>query len=224
MATGLLNYYRTSTGKKMVMAVTGAIIFGFVVIHMLGNLQVFRGPEVLNHYAAFLQGLGGVLWVMRGIMLIAVVLHIVSATQVTLQSWAARPEGYAVQRYRETTYAARTMRWGGPIILLFIIYHLLHFTFGTVHPTAGHFDKANVYQNVVMGFQVPWVAGFYILASMAVGLHLYHGAWSMLQTMGISHPGWNRWRKAFAVVFALAVTIGNISMPIAVLTGIVTLD
>ncbi len=223
MVTGLMNYYRTSTGKKMVMAVTGFIVFGFVFVHMLGNLQVFAGPEQLNRYAHFLQGLGELLWLMRAIMLVAVVLHIVAATQVTLQSWAARPVGYAVQRYRETTYAARTMRWGGPIIGLFILYHLMHLTWGVVGPTADHFQKEDVYRNVVTGFQDPLVSGIYIVAMIAVGLHLYHGVWSMLQTMGISNPKGNKWRKSLAVLFALAVTVGNISMPVAVLAGVITL-
>lgn len=221
MSTAVMSYYQTSVGKKMVMAVSGVIVFGFVVIHMMGNLQVFLGPKVLNHYAEFLHSLGGVLWLMRAIMLAATVLHILSATQVTLQSWAARPEGYAVRRYRETTYAARTMRWGGPIILLFVIYHLLQLTFGAVHPNGAPFDSANVYNNVVYGFQVPWVSGMYIVAMIAVALHLYHGAWSMLQTMGLNHPKWNRWRRVFAALFAIAIGVGNTSIPLAVLTGIV---
>jgi len=221
MATAAISLYSSSIGKKVVMAVTGFIIFGFVTVHMLGNLQIFAGPETLNGYAAFLKGLGSLLWIFRGVMLLAIVLHIVSSTQLTLQSMAARPQGYAVQRYRETTYAARTMRWGGPILGLFIIYHLLHLTVGTLHPTAANFSGTDVYNNVVLGFQVPLVAGIYIAAVLLLGLHLYHGVWSMFQSLGISHWRFDKWRRVLAVVFAVAITLGNISIPIAVLAGVI---
>ena len=219
MTTAVMSYYGTSIGKKLVMAVTGFIVFGFVTVHMLGNLQIYAGADALNQYAEFLHGneMGKLLWGFRAVLLISTVLHITAATQLTLKSWAARPQGYVVQRYQETTYAARTMRWGGPIILLFVIYHLLHFTYGTVHPNF----TPNVYNNVVLGFQVPWVSGFYIIAMLALGFHLYHGVWSMLQTMGLSNHKWNPWRRVFAVTFAVAVAGANISIPLAVLAGIV---
>jgi succinate dehydrogenase / fumarate reductase cytochrome b subunit len=221
-----MTFYRTAVGKKVVMAITGCITFGFVAVHVLGNLQIFMGPERLNKYAAFLQGLGGLLWVIRGVLVISVVLHIWSATLVTLQSWAARPKGYKVQRFRETTYAARTMRWGGPVIALFVIYHLLHFTTGQLHPSPETFHATadgmmNVYNNVIHGFQVPWTAAVYMVAMVLVGLHLYHGVWSMLQTIGASHPKWNAWRRRFALVFALFVTLGGLSIPASVLAGLV---
>lgn len=219
MATRVMTFYGTSVGKKVVMAVTGFIVFGFVTVHMLGNLQLFLGPEKLNAYARFLKSSPAVLWAFRGTLLLAVALHILSATQVTLQSWAARPEGYAVQRFRETTYAARTMRWGGPIIALFVVYHLLHFTTGQLHPTAPQFVATDVYNNVVHGFQVPWAAAVYLVAVAMVGLHLYHGVWSMLQTVGAAHPRYNRWRRVLAVTFALLVTGGMMAVPISVLAG-----
>jgi succinate dehydrogenase / fumarate reductase cytochrome b subunit len=226
MTEAEMTFYRTAVGKKVVMAITGFITFGFVAVHVLGNLQIFLGPERLNKYAAFLQGLGGLLWIFRGVLVISVVLHIWSATLVTLQSWAARPQGYAVKRFRETTYAARTMRWGGPIIALFVVYHLLHFTTGTLHPSPETFHGVtdgmlNVFNNVVLGFQVPWTAGVYMVAMVLVGLHLYHGVWSMLQTIGASHPKWNAWRRRFAVLFALFVTLSGLSIPAAVLAGLV---
>jgi len=226
MTTAEMTFYRTAVGKKVVMAITGFITFGFVAVHVLGNLQIFLGPERLNKYAAFLQDLGGLLWVIRGVLIISVVLHIWSATLVTLQSWGARPKGYAVHRLRETTYAARTMRWGGPIIGLFVIYHLLHFTTGQLHPSPETFHATadgvmNVFNNVVLGFQVPWTAAVYMVAMVFVGLHLYHGVWSMLQTIGASCPRWNPWRRRFAVLFALFVTLGGLSIPISVLAGIV---
>jgi succinate dehydrogenase / fumarate reductase, cytochrome b subunit len=226
MTTARISFYGTAVGKKVVMALTGFITFGFVAVHVLGNLQIFLGPERLNKYAHFLQSLGGLLWIFRAVMLTAVVLHIVSATMVTLQSWAARPKSYAVHRLRETTYAARTMRWGGPIIGLFVVFHLLHFTTGHLHPNPETFRAeldgyVNVYNNVIYGFQVPWAAGVYMAAMVMVGLHLYHGVWSMLQTMGASSPKWNPWRRRFAVVFALFVAVGGLSIPAAVLAGIV---
>jgi len=219
MATKGLTFYGTSVGKKVVMAVTGFIVFGFVTVHMLGNLQIFLGPEKLNAYARFLKGTGAFLWAFRGLLMISAVLHIVAATQVTLQSWAARPEGYAVRRYRETTYAARTMRWGGPIIGLFVVYHLLHFTTGHLHPSAPHFDGSDVYNNVVYGFRVPWTSAVYLAAVFLVALHLYHGVWSMLQTVGVAHPRYNRWRRILAVVFAVLVGGGMAAVPVAVLAG-----
>jgi succinate dehydrogenase / fumarate reductase cytochrome b subunit len=211
MTTQNITFYSTSVGKKVVMAVSGVIVFGFVVVHMIGNLQVFMGPEKLNKYAEFLQSLGAFLWVFRALMVLAIFLHIIAATQVTLQSWAARPKLYRMHRMRETTYAARTMWWGGPLILLFVVYHLMHLTFGNVHEGF----TENVYNNVVLGFQVPWVSGVYIAAMILLGL------WSMFQSVGLNHPKWNHWRKGFAILFGLTVAVGNISMPVLVLAGVV---
>lgn len=221
MTTKGLSLYGTSVGKKVVMAVTGFIVFGFVAVHMVGNLQIFLGPDKLNGYAALLKKSSAFLWTFRATMLVAVLLHVLSATLLTLQSWAARPQGYAVQKFRETTYAARTMRWGGPIIALFVVYHLLHLTTGQLHPTAPAFDGKDVYNNVVLGFQVPWASAVYMAAVSFVGLHLYHGVWSMLQTIGAAHPKYNRWRRVFAMVFAELVWAGMMSVPIAVLLGMV---
>jgi succinate dehydrogenase / fumarate reductase cytochrome b subunit len=175
MTTAVLSFYGTSIGKKVVMAVTGFIAFGFVVAHMLGNLQIYQGPDKLNHYAEFLKSLGGVLWLFRAVVLVSAVLHIIAATQVTLQSWRARPRGYRIQRFRESTYAARTMRWGGPILGLFVIYHLLHLTWGLAHPKAASFDPTDVYNNVVLGFQVWWVSAIYIAAVAFLGPIIRNG-------------------------------------------------
>ena len=199
------------------MAVSGVIAFGFVLVHMLGNLQIFIGAEALNRYARFLHDLGGGLWAFRAVMVAAILLHIIAATQVTLQSMNARPTRYRVQRFRETTYAARTMWWGGPLIGLFVVYHLMHLTIGSVHPSFAD----NVYNNVVFGFQVPWVSGVYIVAMVLLGFHLSHGLWSMMQSIGLNHPKWNKWRKVFAIVFGLGIAAGNISIPVAVLSGYV---
>ncbi len=202
------------------MAVTGVLLFGFVLVHMAGNLQVYLGPEAMNAYAAWLRGVlhGAGLWIARAGLLAAAGLHIWAATSLTLESRAARPVGYHAWTPEESTYASRTMRWGGVIILLFVIYHLLHFTFGTVHPDFRHGD---VYRNFVTGFRQVPVSIAYVVAMLAVGLHLRHGVWSMLRTLGLAHPRWTAWAQLAALLFALVVTLGNLSFPIAVLAGVV---
>ncbi len=216
----VLGFFGSSVGKKMVMAVTGVILFGFVVGHMIGNLQIYLGPETLDSYAALLKSTGGMLWVVRFGLLAAVGLHMWAATTLTLTSWSARPQGYRVVESRGSTYASRTMRWGGPILGLFILYHLLHLTVGSAHP---NFDHERVFANVIQGFSTWWVSSVYIVAMLALGLHLYHGAWSMFQTMGLNHPRYDPLIRVFATVFALVVVIGNISIPAAVLSGLVHL-
>ena len=213
------SFLRSSLGLKIVMAVTGLILFGFVVAHMIGNLQVYLGPEVFNHYAELLRELGHgmALWIARAGLLVAVGLHIWSAWRLTLMNNAARPVGYRETERRESTYASRTMRWSGPILLLFILYHLAHFTLGTAHP---QFVEGDVYGNVIVGFQSTPVVAFYVAAMLALGLHLYHGIWSMLQTLGLSHPRYDHLRHAFATLVAVVVVVGNISFPLAVLTGL----
>jgi succinate dehydrogenase / fumarate reductase cytochrome b subunit len=217
--------YRSAVGKKAVMAVTGIILFGFVLVHMIGNLKLYTGAEHLNNYAGWLRTVGepalpaeGLLWIARIVLLAAVVLHIWAAWQVSRMNREARPRRYAVGNKVHTSYASRTMRWGGVIILLFIIYHLLHFTTGNVHPG---FIEGDVYHNVVTGFQVWWVSAFYIVAQVALGFHLYHGVWSLFQSLGWNHPRFNHWRSGFAHAFAWIITLGNISFPVAVLTGLI---
>ncbi len=210
----------STIGRKVIMAVTGAILFGFVLVHMVGNLQVYLGPEAINHYGVFLREFlhGAGIWIARAVLLAAVVLHIWSATSLTLTSRRARPEGYRLEKWKESTYASRTMRWGGVILLLFIVYHLLHFTTGTVHQS---FIEGDVYHNFVAGFKVVPVSLFYIFAMLALGLHLRHGVWSMFQTLGVSHPRYIRLAHIAAWIFAAIIVIGNISFPLAVLAGIV---
>ncbi len=237
--TGVLTLYRTSVGKKVIMAVTGFILVGFVVFHMYGNLKMYQGPEVFNAYAAGLRELGypvfgheHLLWLARVILLASVVLHIWSATMLTMQSqkntFANGVSG--MRRYgekkRQTGYAAYTMRFGGIVIFLFIIYHLLHLTFGVVgygpgefkHPHGGEYE---VYSNVVTGFQNPLISAFYLFTMVFLGFHLYHGVWSMFQTLGLNSAIYTRLLRGLAVLIALAVVIGNISFPIAVMAGIV---
>ncbi len=215
-----LVFYRSTVGKKVLMAVTGVILFGFVTGHMLGNLQIYLGAERLNHYAELLHKNLAMLWAVRCALLLSVLVHLVAAAQVWLRSRRSRPVGYRVFRQGAVDYAARTMIWSGPIIALFVLYHLGHLTWGWggVHE---QFVVGDVYHNVVSGFQVPLAAGFYIVANLLLGFHLYHGVWSLLQTMGWEHPRFNPWRRVLAVLFAVAVAAGNISIPVAVLTGVV---
>jgi succinate dehydrogenase / fumarate reductase, cytochrome b subunit len=213
-------FFGSSIGRKVVMAVTGAVLFGFVVGHLIGNLQVYLGPEAMNAYSAMLRQVfhGAGLWIARAVLLASAVLHIWAATSLTLQSRAARPVGYREQKWRESTYASRTMRWSGVIIFVFVIYHLLHFTIGSVHPS---FIEGDVYHNFVAGFRSVPVSLFYIFAMILLGLHLRHGVWSMFQTLGVSHPRYIRMAHVGAWVFAVLVVVGNISFPLAVLAGIV---
>jgi succinate dehydrogenase / fumarate reductase cytochrome b subunit len=192
----------------------------FVIGHMLGNLQVYLGPEAMNNYAVFLRQVlhGTGLWIARVTLLAAVILHIWAATSLTLTSRRARAIGYRKQQWKESTYASRTMRWGGVIILLFVIYHILHMTTGTVHPT---FIEGDVYHNFVGGFRSVPVSLFYIFAMLALGLHLRHGVWSMFQTLGVSHPRYIRAARVLAWIVAIVVVVGNVSFPLAVLAGLV---
>ncbi len=213
-------FARSSIGRKVIMASTGVILVLYVIAHMFGNLQVYGGPEGINAYGKFLHTFlhGGGIWIARAVLLTAVLLHIWSATSLTLTSRRARGIGYREQQWKESTYASRTMRWGGVIILLFVIYHILHFTTGAAHPD---FVPGDVYHNFVTGFRVVPVSIAYIVAMIALGLHLRHGVWSMFQTLGVSHPRYIRAAHVGAWVVAIAVTAGNISFPLAVLAGIV---
>ncbi len=210
----------STIGKKVVMAVTGIGLIGFVVAHMLGNLQVYLGPEAMNQYAATLRAIahGTGLWIARGGLLTMAVLHIWAAWSLTVKNRGARQTRYKVFQPRASSFASRTMVWSGPILLIFIIYHLLHMTLGTAHPD---FREGDVYRNFVTGFSQPAVSAFYILGMLALGLHLYHGTWSLLHTLGLAHPRWNAMRHSLATFVAAVVVIGNISFPVSVLTGFI---
>jgi succinate dehydrogenase / fumarate reductase cytochrome b subunit len=224
---GALSLYQTSIGKKVLMAVTGLILFGYTFIHMYGNLHVFDGREHFNEYAHWLREVGypllpygGALWIARVILLLSVVGHIWAAWQVTKQDWDGRPIGYDQKKMIAASYAARTMRWSGVILALFIVYHLLHFTTGTLY-VEGQFNRADVYANVVNGFRNPIVSLVYIVSMIALGLHLYHGVWSMSQTLGWRNAANNQLWRGFATVMAIVIAGGNIAIPLAVLAGIV---
>jgi len=216
--TRMILFWRTNVGSKVVLAATGAVLFLFLVGHMLGNLQIFEGSERLNAYAAFLKSTGELLWGVRVMLLVAVTLHIATAAKVTLANWRARPHGYACKRDVETSYAARTMIITGPLVFLYVVYHLMMFTLLTTGPG---YSPTNVYANVVAAFRMPIVSGIYIVAMLILGTHLYHGIWSMLQTVGVSNPRYRWLRRTVAPVAALAIAAGYIAVPVAVLVGIV---
>jgi succinate dehydrogenase / fumarate reductase cytochrome b subunit len=212
-------------GKKVIMAVTGVVLLGFVLGHMVGNLKVFQGAEHFNAYAEGLRtfgapffGRGQLLWVIRVALLVSVGLHIWAAWVVTRASWAARPERYHRLELVETTYAARTMRWGAVVILLFVVFHLLDLTFGAANPA---FIPGDAYHNVVATFRRAPVAAGYGAAMGALCLHMYHGIYSGCQTLGLNHPRYNGLRRGVAFVFASVVAGGFVAVPVAVLVGAV---
>lgn len=219
---GPLALLLSSIGLKALMAVTGLLMVGFLVGHTAGNLQIFQGREVYNNYAHTLQSLGALLWIARLGLLGAVTVHILAAAKLVSENAAARTTRYAVKKNHATSYAARTMQVSGPIVLLFIIYHIAHLTFGIATPGYTH-SATDAYANFVQGFQVPLVAWFYALANLALGLHLFHGIHSLFQTLGVNHPSYNFHLKAAAVTLTLFIAGGNIFMPLAVLSGAVVL-
>jgi len=212
-------FWDSSVGKKVVMAATGFIMVAYLITHVLANLLVFQGPVRINAYSAFLHGTGGALWAARLILLAALVLHVVAALQLTFRRRAARPVGY--QRGAESqvsTFASRTIRWGGALILVFLIYHILHFTTGTVH---SDFVEGDPYHNVTVGFRNPLVVAFYLVAMAAVGLHLYHGIWSGGRSLGFSPPSPHPMRRRLALVLAVFVWLGFTVIPLAVYAGVI---
>ena len=215
-----LRIWRSSLGKKFLMAVTGLILFGFVIGHLLGNLQIFipDGGKAIDKYGEFLQTSKALLCTMRIGLLAAVVLHIVCAIALTKQNKEARPEPYRFKDYREAGYAARTMMISGPLLALFVIYHLGHFTTGTFHP---QFEHLKVHDNLIAGFRVWWASVAYIVAMVLLGTHLFHGGWSMFQSVGVNHPKWTPILKKGAAIAAVLITLGYISIPLAIWAGIV---
>jgi succinate dehydrogenase / fumarate reductase cytochrome b subunit len=232
IAAGPLNraihFYEAPIGKKAVMAITGVMLFGYVIAHLLGNLQIYSSdPEQINRYAAFLHNPSNAmaLWGARLILLAAVVMHIVSSAQLWNLNREARPQRYQKKADVPTSYAARTMVWSGPIVAAFVIFHVLHLTAGAVLPlrdVGGSAITPDVRYNVISGFQNIWVALFYIFAMILLCMHLYHGLWSMFQSMGISHPRYTPKLKQGAKIVAILIAIGNCSIPIAVMTGLLT--
>lgn len=211
-----VRFYEAAIGKKIVMAVTGFILCGYVFAHLIGNLQIYLGPEQINKYAQLLHSTLPLLWFARMVLLSAVVLHVVCSIQLWLLNRAARPVSYVKAQNIPVGYASRTMLWSGPIIAAFVTFHVMHFTTGSVNLP---YRELDVYNNVVNGFRIVPVSIAYITAMVLLCLHLYHGVWSMFQSLGVSHPRYSRWLKRFAAAFAIFIAAGNISIPVSVMAG-----
>lgn len=217
--------YQTTIGKKVAMAGAGLVLFGYLVLHLIGNLKVFTGEQHFNEYSEFLRTVGApalghsqLLWIVRIVLLAALIVHVVAFVQLWAKSRAARTVGYRKYEPEVFSRASRTMKWGGIAILFFVVYHILHLTTGDVHPS---FEAHQAYRNLVNGFQSPLSSLIYVVGVVAVGMHLYHGLWSVFQTMGWNNKHYNRLRRPLALVIALAITLGFLSVPFAVWTGIV---
>jgi len=206
----------SSVGLKLVMAVTGIILSGFVLAHMLGNLTAFAGATALDAYGAALRKVPAALWGFRLTLLGSVVLHIWAYWVLSRRSWAARPQGYRVTTYVESSLASRTMRWTGPLLAAFIVYHLLDLTLGKVNPG---FVEGAVYRNLIASLSRTIVAVFYLAAVGALGLHLFHGVWSLFQSLGISQPRYESFARRLATVFTIVVVAGFALIPVAILAG-----
>jgi len=222
----LLALWSSVIGKKVVMAVSGAVLILFVLSHMVGNLKIFSGPEEINAYSRFLRevgwpelGYGQLLWIVRSVLFVCVILHITAATQLTIMNRQARPVGYGAKKNVETTWGALTMRWGGVLLAIFIVFHLFHLTAGMVGFQPGQFEHLMVYQNVLAAFSVVPVAFFYIIAMCALCLHLDHGIWSGLQTLGWVNMGNTKSLRTISRIIALIIFAGFVSVPISVLAG-----
>ena len=224
----ILDFWHSTIGKKFVMAVTGLIGVGFVIGHMLGNLQQFLGPARMNAYAAFLKSTGELLWIARLGLIAATILHVLMAWQLTQIKRAARPVDYVQRTPQVSTVASRSMRWGGLLLLIFIVFHILHFTTGTVFPVASRpdtqypaFSHTDVYGNVVSAFRNPWVVAFYVIAMFFLLLHLFHGAWSSVRTLGLSKPSADPLHRRVSTLIAIIVWLGFTAIPVAVFLGLV---
>lgn len=227
----ITRFYGSTIGKKFVVAGTGIVLFLFVVGHMIGNLKTFAGidPESglykLDVYAHFLReighqmfGHGGFLWLVRIVLVACVLAHVVTVIQLRRLNNASKPVKYKVDGYQASTYAARTMWWGGLIIAAFIVFHILHFTTGHLHFQG--FEHGAVYANVYKGFQVWYTVVIYLVALLALTFHLYHGVWSLFQTLGLEGPKRNRAIRLLAQVSAVVLFLGFISVPVAAFAGL----
>jgi len=218
------NFWRSTVGKKIVMAVTGLIGVGFVIGHMVGNLQVFEGAEKINAYGRFLHHtVGTELWLVRLVLLAAVILHVVAAVQLTRRAQVARPQGYRQRTPQVSTWASRTIRWGGLLLLVFIVLHILHFTVRAFpgYQAVDRTGSVDVYANLVTAFRNPWWTLFYVVSMIALGLHLYHGVWSSLRTLGQAKPSTNPLRRPVALALAALIWAGFTVVPVAIFLGLV---
>lgn len=216
----------SSVGKKTVMAVSGLIMLLYLIAHMIGNLKIFFGPDELNHYAHWLRTVGEpfmhyewTLWLIRVVLVVAVVAHATSAYQLSRRDIKARPTKY-VKKKAGSSFATRTMRWGGIILALFIVWHILDLTTGTVHP--GGYEHLHPYQNIIDTFSTWYGNVIYIVAVTALGFHVRHGLWSAAQTLGAGKATRDRALKIIANGLALVLTAGFVVVPVAVMTGVVS--
>ena len=221
MTTSALTIRDTTVGKKMIMASSGVVLFGFSIVHMLGNMQIFLGPETINGYHALLYGMPTFLFTARLVLLLALAAHVVSAIQLARLNRAARPMRYKRSTRVATSYAARTMLVGGILLFLYLVHHIAHMTVGLTAGLGYAHDKMDVYQNLVASYRVPWMAGISVLFALIFGSHVYHGAWSLFQSLGVTHRRYNGLLRQSAIAVALAVTAGYVSVPLAVATGLV---
>lgn len=223
----MLRFYRSTVGKKVIMAVTGLIWVGFVILHVAGNLQAFAGREKINAYSALLHGPGAeLLLLMRVVLVVALVLHVLMAFQLTRMAGVARPVGYKQRDPQVSTWASRTMRWGGALLLAFIVFHILHFTTRQADPAgwAQRYDAAgryDIYGNMVASFRIWWVSAIYLGAMILLGLHLWHGLWSSPRSVGIAQPSPNPLRRRIAPAAAIVLWLGFSIIPIAIMAGII---
>ncbi|HJQ21786.1 MAG TPA: succinate dehydrogenase cytochrome b subunit [Gemmatimonadaceae bacterium] len=222
-----MGFYRSTVGKKVIMAVTGLIGIGFVILHVAGNLQAFEGREKLNAYSAMLHGPAAeLLWLVRAVLIVAVILHVLMAAQLTARARAARPVGYRKRESQVATFASRTMRVGGFLLLAFIVFHILHFTTRQVDP-AGWAHRSDVtgrydiYGNVVGSFRIWWVSAIYLIAMVLLGLHMWHGVWSFGRSLGVAKPGGNPMKRRVAPALAVLLWLGFSAVPVAVLLGVI---
>ncbi|MDP1819072.1 MAG: succinate dehydrogenase cytochrome b subunit [Acidimicrobiales bacterium] len=224
-----VEFYRSGVGKKWVMAITGLLLMGFVFFHSIGNLKVYLGAEDFNHYGEFLREIlvpilprTIFLWLMRLGLIAAFAFHIHAAWSLTRMNQRANADGYQQSRdWQAATAASRSMRWTGVVVALFVVFHLFDLTWGTANPD---YVRGDGYRNLVASFSRTPVAIFYLLANAALVIHLFHGAWSLFQSLGLNNPRWNAWRKHFAIAFAALIGVMNLSFPLAVMTGLVSAD
>jgi succinate dehydrogenase / fumarate reductase, cytochrome b subunit len=227
--TATVPIQRTSIGKKLLMATSSIILFLYVVAHLAGNLKIFFGPDPFNHYAEWLRVAGsplfpdeGVLWIARVVLLAALLVHVGAYIQLWRQKRRARTVGYRTFDPQVFNWMSRTMMWGGIAILGFVVFHILHLTTGHVQPDLAYeFQRHDAYENVIAGFRVWWVSAVYVVGVVALGMHLYHGLWSAMQTLGMNNAKYNLYRRPGAAAIAILITIGYLTIPLGVLFGMV---
>lgn len=221
------SFFYSSVGKKVIMAATGLLLTGFLLGHMAGNLQIFAGREKLNHYAETLKNLGPFLWIARASLLFFIIIHVKLALQLKIENLRARPVAYQMHKSLVASPPSRLMIYTGSMILVFLTYHLLHYTFGISHPefynqldASGNHD---VYAMVILSFQNPLISGIYILAMLLLSFHLYHGIESAFQSLGIMNINIRKTIKTIGIFISLILFFGNISIPISILLGYINL-